>query len=102
VKQILDETTLLVSVSIFGNRPDFAQDCYMLFGQGSRTIKPVKVRSDGQAARTTVWPNAPAYRAKVVASFNYVDFDPRAVARLSIFPAGGGEISFDLDFSKID
>jgi hypothetical protein len=38
----------------------------------------------------------------VVASFAYEDFDPRAKTKLSIFPAGGGEISFDLDFAQIE
>lgn len=102
VKQVLDETTLLVSITLFGNRPDFGRDCYMLLVQGTRTVKPVKVRFDGQAARTTVWPNAPAYKAKVVASFDYDDLDPHASARLSVFPAEGGEVSFDLEFSRID
>ena len=102
VQQILDETTLLVSVTIFGDRLDFARDCYMLLVQGAHTIKPVKVRFDGQAARTSVWPNAPAYRAKIVASFHYADLAPRAAAKLSVFPSGGGEVSFDLDFSQID
>jgi hypothetical protein len=102
IRQILDEATLLISVTIFGNRPDFARDCYLLLVQGTRTIKPVKVRFDGQAARTTVWPEAPAYRAKVVASFNYADLDLEAPGKLSVFPAGGGEIAFDLDLAQIE
>jgi hypothetical protein len=102
IRQILDESTLLVSVTIFGNRPDFARDCYLLLVQDTRTIKPVKVRFDGQAARTAVWPNSPAYKAKVVASFNYSDLDLHAPGKLSVFPAGGGEIAFDLDFGKIE
>ena len=102
IKQVLDETTLLISVNIFGNRPDFARDCYMVLGQDARTLTPTKVRFDAQAARTTAWPNDPAYRAKVVASFSYADLDPLARAKLSIYPAGGGEVSFDLDFSKTD
>jgi len=102
VKQILDETTLLISVTIFGNRPDFARDSYMLLMQGTHTIKPVKVRFDGQAARTAIWPNSPSYKAKVVASFNYAEIDPQATAKLSVFPAGGGEITFELDFSRVD
>ena len=102
VKQVLDETTLLISVTIFGNSPDFARDSYMLLVQGTQTIKPVKVRFDGQAARTTAWPSSPSYKAKVVASFNYSEIDPHATAKLSVFPASGGEITFDLDFSRVD
>jgi hypothetical protein len=102
VKQVLQDPLLLVSVAIFGNRPDFAMDSYVLLMQGNRVIKPVRVRFDGQAARSSVWPKAPAYKAKIVASFSYEDLDPRAKTRLSVFPADGGEVSFDLDFAAID
>jgi hypothetical protein len=102
IEQILREPTLLVSVVVFGDRPTFAVDSYMVMVQRERTIKPVKVRFDGQASRTSVWPNAPAYRAKIVGSFRYDDLDPKAPTRLSVFPGGGKEVSFDLDFSKIE
>lgn len=101
IQQILDEQSLLVSAVIFGDRPDFARDSYIVLTQGARTIKPIKVRFDGQAARTPVWPKPPAFRAKVVASFAYADFDPRAKTRISVFPAAGGEVAFDLDFSRV-
>jgi hypothetical protein len=102
IKQVLDDPLFLVSVVIFGDRPDFAVDSYMLLAQGDRVIKPVRVRFDGQASRSSVWPHAPAYRAKVVASFSYAELDLRAKTKLSVFPAKGGEVSFDLDFSAID
>ena len=102
VRQILDDRALLVAVTIFGSRPNFAVDSYVVLTQGNRTIKPAKVRFDGSAARTSVWPNPPAYKAKVVASFAYEEFDPKVRTRLIVFPAGGGEVSFDLDFSQIE
>jgi hypothetical protein len=102
IHQILDDPLMLVSAVIFGNRPDFAIDSYMLMFQADRTIKPVKVRFDGRAARTSVWPQQPAFQAKVVASFRYADFDPREKTRLSVFPPAGGEVSFDLDFAAIE
>ena len=102
IRQVLDEPALLVSVILYGDRPDFARDCYMVLAQGSRSIKPLKVRFDGQAARTSVWPGSPAYRAKVVASFSYADLDPRANTKVFVFPAGGGEVTFELDFSTIE
>jgi hypothetical protein len=99
IHQILDDPTLLVSVTIYGPRPNFAVDAYMVMTQAGRAIKPTRVRFDGQAARTSVWPQAPAYRAKVVATFAYADFDPLAATTLSVFPASGGEMSFPLDLS---
>jgi hypothetical protein len=102
IRQVADEASLLISVVILGDRPEFARDCYMVLVQGGRTIKPVKVRFDGQASRTSVWPKPPAYKAKVVASFNYADLDPKANTRISVFPAGGGEVTFDLEFSQIE
>jgi hypothetical protein len=102
IQSILDEPSLLVSVTLFGDRPTFAIDGYMLLRQQDRMIKPSKVRFDGQAARTRVWPTAPRYRAKIVASFPYAEIDPRAKTRLSVFPSAGGEVSFEIDFSTIE
>lgn len=102
IAQILEGKTLLVSVVIFGEHPSFAIDCYVLLDQGGRTIKPVTVRFDGQAARSPVWPKSPSYRGKVVASFAYADFDPKSQTKLSVFPSEGGPVTFDLDFSRIE
>jgi len=102
INRILEDQSLLISVVVFGDRPNFAVDSYMVLQQGQRTIKPINVRFDGQASRTSVWPHVPAYRAKVVASFFYADFDPRARTRISVFPGSGGEVLFDLDFKQID
>jgi hypothetical protein len=102
IRRVLEDDICIVSVTIFGATPTFARDSYMLLTQQGRTIKPTKVRFDGQAARSAVWPAMPAFRAKVVGSFRYGDLDPRAPARLSILPGGGGEVSFDLDFNVIE
>jgi hypothetical protein len=102
IRQILDEPSLLVSVIIFGSRPDFALDSYMVLIQDGKVVKPLRVRFDGTAERSRVWPQAPAYRAKVVASFAYADFNPRAQTKVAVYPAGGGEVSFDLDLNRID
>ncbi len=100
IAQILEAKTLLVSAIIFGSTPTFAVDSYVVLDQNGRTVKPVNVRFDGQASRTGVWPNQPAYRAKVVASFAYGDFDPLAATKLIVFPSSGGEVTFDLDFAR--
>ena len=101
IRQILDDRFLLISIVLFGARPDFAVDTYVLLTQGDRTITPVKVRFDATADQTPVWPKAPAYRAKIVASFVYADFDPGVRTRLSVYPRSGGEVSFDVDFAAI-
>ncbi|NWF74822.1 MAG: hypothetical protein HXY51_17535 [Nitrospirae bacterium] len=101
IMQVLEGQTMLVSTVIFGNVPNFAVDSYMVFEQGGKTIKPVTVRFDGFADRSAAWPESPRFRAKVIASFNYADFDPHANTTITVFPASGGESSFRIDFSKI-
>lgn len=101
IQQMVEQSSLQVSVTIFGSSPAFARDSYVLLKQDGRLIKPKRVRSDAQAARSSVWPASPAYRAKVVASFPYGTFDPMIATVVSVFPGEGGEISFDLDFSSI-
>ena len=101
IRQVLEGKTMLVSTVIFGNVPNFAVDSYMVFDQGGKTIKPVTVRFDGFADRSAAWPESPRFKAKVIASFNYADFDPHAKTTITVFPANGGESSFLVDFSQI-
>jgi hypothetical protein len=102
VTQVLEGTTMLISTVIFGNTPNFARDSYMVLDQGGKTIKPVTVRFDAQASRSVVWPKSPRFKAKVVASFNYADFDPRAMTTITVYPVTGGESSFSINFGEID
>jgi hypothetical protein len=101
VTQVLEGQTMLVSTVIFGNAPNFAVDSYMVFDQGGKTIKPVTIRFDGFANRSIAWPESPRFKAKVIASFNYADFDPNARTTITVFPANGGESSFNIEFSQI-
>ena len=73
----------------------------MVLDQAGKTVKPVTVRFDGMASRSATYPEPPRFKAKVVASFDYTDFDPKAPTTISIFPANGGEVTFPLDFSQI-
>jgi hypothetical protein len=102
VNQVLESTTMLISTVILGNTPNFAVDSYMVLEQGGKQIKPVMVRFDAQANRSVVWPKSPRFKAKVVASFNYADFDPKAKTTITVYPATGGESSFSINFGEID
>ena len=102
IAQVLANKSLLVNVVIFGDRPNFAVNSYVVLEQNGRTIKPENVRFDARAERSAVWPQRPAYRAKVIALFAYADLDPHAKTKLMVFPSGGGEVTFDLDFAEIE
>ncbi len=102
IAQVIEAPTLLVNAVIFGDAPSFAMDSYVVLDQRGKAIKPATVRSDGQARRSAVWPDSPRFAAKVVASFNYADFDPTARTIVTIFPTRGGEVSFALDFAQIE
>jgi hypothetical protein len=101
IRRILDDHYLQASVTLYGDRRDFAQNTFVMLVQGDKKIMPVRIRADDTADRTSAWPKSPAYRAKVVASFTYGDFDPLAKTQLSVFPRAGGELTFDLDFTAI-
>jgi hypothetical protein len=101
VAQIVQAPTMMVSTTILGDTPSFAVDSYMVLDQGGKTIKPVTVRFDGQADRSAAWPEAPRFKAKVVSSFNYAEFDPTAKTIITVFPAHGGVVTFPVDFAEI-
>ena len=102
IAQVTKAPTMLVSTVILGDNPSFAVNSYMVLDQGGRVVKPVTVRVDGQASRSQAWPESPKFRAKVVATFRYVDFDPNAPTTIIIFPATGGEVRFTLSFADIE
>lgn len=102
ITQILANDLLLVNVVIYGDRVNFAADSYVVMEQGGRTVKPASVRFDARGDRTVVWPQQPAYRAKIIAQFSYADLDMRAPTTLTVFPSNGGQVSFDLDFAQIE
>lgn len=102
IAQLVDATTMLVSVVIFGDSPAFAVESYMVLDQRGRAIKPVTVRVDGHARRTTAWPESPQFAAKVVAAFQYADFDPNAHTTITVFPATGGELRFAVNFQELE
>lgn len=101
IEQLLNASELQVVVTVFGSSQKFAVDSYMVMKQSIRLIKPRRVRSDARASRSSAWPEPPAYQAKIVASFPYDTFDPKASTAVVIFPGEGGEISFELDFLSI-
>ena len=101
IAQVLANEHVLVNVVLYGDRVNFAADSYIVLEQAGRTVKPSTVRFDARGDRTTVWPQQPAYRAKVIAQFAYAELDPRAKTMLTVFPSSGGQVSFELDFSRI-
>jgi hypothetical protein len=102
IAQLTDAPAMLVTTVIFGDSPEFAMNSYMVLDQGGRSIKPLTIRVDGQASRTTAWPESPKFKAKVVAAFRYADFDPNAHTIITVFPATGGEVRFAVDFGDIE
>jgi hypothetical protein len=101
IQQVLDEQALQVVVMIFGDSPTFARDSYLLLKQGNRLIKPDRIRFDARASSISQRQGKPLFRAKIVASFVYGNFDLAAPTTVKVFPGVGGEITFDLDFSAI-
>ena len=102
IAHVMEASTMLVTAIIYGDSPSFGVNSYLALDQGGRVIKPVTVRTDGQARRSKTWPESPKFHAKVVAAFSYTDFDPQAQTTITIFPASGGELHFPLNFAEID
>lgn len=102
IRQVLDSPTMIITTFIYGERPNFAVNTYVVMEQAGKSISPVNIRFDAVAGRTARWPKSPAYKAKIVATFRYADFDPKAATRLLVYPPEGGEVRFDLEFSQIE
>lgn len=101
IAHVLEAPMMLISTVMFGDSPSFAVDSYLVLDQGGKIIKPITVRTDGQADRSSAWPASPQFKARVMALFNYADFDPNAQTTIMLFPASGGEVRLSVDFSQI-
>ncbi|MCP9455573.1 MAG: hypothetical protein NNA18_05635 [Nitrospira sp.] len=102
IAQILKEPVMLVIAVLWGDRPSFAVESYMVLTQGERVIKPVTVRFDGRASVERQDHDRSVYKAKVVGAFRYEAFDPLAVTTITVFPSHGDAIQFVVDFSQIE
>lgn len=102
IAHVIEAPTMLVSATIVGESSSFAVNSYMILYQGGATIKPITVRVDGQADRHAEWPESKKFRAKIVATFRYADFDPKAKSTITIFPATGGELHVPVNFDDIE
>lgn len=102
IAQILKEPVMLVTAVIWGDRPSFAVESYMVLSQGERVIKPVTVRFDGRASLERRDHDQSVYKAKVVGAFRYDEFDPMAVTTITVFPSHGDAVHFVLDFSQME
>jgi len=101
IQRVLDEEALQVVAMIFGDTPTFAIGSYLILKQGTRLIKPDRIRFDARASPIRQRHGELVFRAKIVASFIYGDFDLEAPTSIKVFPGVGGEMTFDLDFSAI-
>ncbi len=101
IQRVLAEEALQVVVVIFGDSPTFAKDSYLLLKQGDRLIKPDRIRFDVRATLFSPGQGPSMYRAKIVAFFDYDDFDALAQTTVKVFPGAGGKVTFDLDFAAI-
>ncbi|MCP9450607.1 MAG: hypothetical protein NNA21_11175 [Nitrospira sp.] len=102
IARMLEEPTMSVVAMIIGTHPSFATESYMVLNQRGRLIKPMTVRYDGRASPSGEGTDRPLFKAKVVATFKYDEFDPLAETTITVFPTKGEAVSFVLDFSRID
>lgn len=102
IRQVLDNPSMIITTFIYGESPNFAVNTYVVMEQAGKAISPINIRFDAVAGRTARWPKSPAYKAKIVATFRYADFDPKAATTLLVYPPQGGEVRFNLDFAQID
>jgi hypothetical protein len=98
IEDILNTKVLMISISTYGDKPDFAKDYHMVLKQGGKVIQPVSVDAPAWANTTGGSPENPSYLAPVIASFPYSDIDPKAKTTV-ILIKDQGDSRFEVDFS---
>jgi len=97
IKKVLDSNMLKIAFDFCGDTVDFAEGSSATLEQGGKMIKGEMAKPD-RAKRNE---KGPAYRGKIVASFPYSSFDPKAPTKVTLYPPMGDPMSWEIDFSKI-
>ena len=102
IQRILAGETMLVSVTIFGEIPAFAdKQLHRAEARRETGEAPQRAIRRGSSAHKRHGPKPPRYKAKVIGSFQYDAFDPNAKTTIMVFPSKGQEVSFEVEFSGV-
>jgi len=97
IQKVLDSKVLKITFDFCGDTADFAEGSSATLEQGGKMIKGEMAKPD----RAKKNEKGPAFRGKIVASFPYSSFDPKAPTKITLFPPVGDAMSWEVDFSKI-
>lgn len=97
IQKILDSKVLKIEFDFCGDTADFAEGSTATLEQGGKMSKGEMAKPD----RAKKNEKGPAFRGKIVASFPYSSFDPKAPTKVTLYPPMGDALNWDVDFSKI-
>ncbi len=97
IKKTAESKRLKIVFDFCGDTVDFAEGSSATLEQGGKMVKGEMAKPD-KAKKNE---KAQAYRGKIAASFLYGSFDPKAPAKITLFPPVGDSMSWEVDFSTI-
>lgn len=97
IKKTAESKRLKIVFDFCGDTVDFAEGSSATLEQGGKMVKGEMAKPD-KAKKNE---KGQAYRGKIAASFLYGSFDPKAPAKITLFPPVGDSMSWEVDFSTI-
>ena len=97
IQKTSESKRLKIVFDFCGDTADFAEGASATLEQDGRMIKGEVAKPD----RARKNEKGPAYRGKLSVSWVYGAFDPNAVTKITLYPALGDAMSWEVDFSKI-
>jgi len=97
IKKTAELKRLKIVFDFCGDTVDFAEGSSATLEQGGKMVKGEMAKPD-KAKKNE---KGQAYRGKIAASFLYGSFDPKAPAKITLFPPVGDAMSWEVDFSTI-
>ena len=97
IKKTAESKRLKIVFDFCGDTVDFAEGSSATLEQGGKMVKGEMAKPD-KAKKNE---KGQAYRGKIAASFLYGSFDPKAPAKITLFPPVGDAMSWEVDFSTI-
>src|SRR5213594_1981481 len=97
IQKILEAKVLKIELDFCGDTADFTEGSSATLEQGGKMIKGEMAKPD----RAKKNEKGPAYRGKLSVSWMYGAFAPNAVTKITLYPALGDPMSWEVDFSKL-
>lgn len=100
IHNILDSSTLGISISTYGNSKGFSKDYLVALKQGEKIIKPINIQRGEEDLQFPPESNYPKMQSTILAEFPYSELNLKTKTIITV-EKDWGESHYEVDFSRL-